>query len=264
MVNEAFNEDGTYRPNIFYNTIGSEYISIAFMAAAAADPDTKLYYNDYNIEYAGAKSTAAQNLVKSLKARGIKIDGVGLQAHFIAGSTPSTSAQTTNMQAFIDLGVQVAVTELDVRIKLPVTDALLAQQSKDYVSTVDACLAVGRSCVGVTVWDFYDKYSWVPSTFSGQGAACLFDDNLVKKPAYYGIVAALGGNSSGATASTVSATTFSTIASSSVASATPTGTSTAGTVTKYGQCGGTGYSGSTICVSGSTCNVVNQWYSQCL
>ncbi|OBT53101.1 hypothetical protein VE04_08303 [Pseudogymnoascus sp. 24MN13] len=176
VVNEAFNDDGTYRTDVFYNTIGPEYIPIAFEAAAAADPTVKLYYNDYNIESSGGKATAALNLVKSLKARGIKIDGVGLQAHFIVGSTPSLSAQVANLNTFIAAGVETT----------------------DYYNTVAACVQVG--CVGITIWDYTDKYSWIPSTFSGQGDALPWDSNLVKKAgAYYGIVSALGGTATATT-----------------------------------------------------------------
>ena len=84
-------------------------------------------------------------------------------------------------------------------------------RSKDYDTVVSACKAV-KQCIGVTVWDFSDKYSWVPGTFSGQGAACPWDEvglpffpggsfrgvisltfrrllqNLVQKPAFDGIV----------------------------------------------------------------------------
>ncbi|KIJ24742.1 glycoside hydrolase family 10 protein, partial [Sphaerobolus stellatus SS14] len=71
---------------------------------------------------------------------------------------------------------------------LPSTQALLAQQQQDYQTVVSACMAV-EGCIGITVWDYTDKYSWVPSTFSGQGAACPWDENLGIKPAYNGILA---------------------------------------------------------------------------
>jgi len=66
------------------------------------------------------------------------------------------ASQVTNLEAFTALGVEVAVTELDIRMTLPVTDALLAQQKTDYQTTTAACLAV-KNCIGVTVWDFDDK-----------------------------------------------------------------------------------------------------------
>ncbi|KAF7902847.1 hypothetical protein EAF00_002750 [Botryotinia globosa] len=208
VVNEAFNDDGTWRSFIFYDTIGPEYIPIAFETAALYDPDVKLYYNDYNIESSGAKATSALNLVKSLQARGIKIDGVGLQAHFIVGSTASETALATTLKSFTALNVEVAYTELDVRFStLPPTAAGLAQQGVDYANTVNACLSVD-GCVGITIWDFTDAYSWIPSTFSGQGDACLWYANYTVHPAYNNVVAALA--AAAGTASPVTSTTVST------------------------------------------------------
>jgi endo-1,4-beta-xylanase len=92
VVNEAFADSpaGAYQSNIWFNTIGAEYVPMAFAAAQAVVEknglNVKLYYNDYNIESPGAKATAAQNLVTQLKGRGIQIDGVGLESHFIAGT----------------------------------------------------------------------------------------------------------------------------------------------------------------------------------
>ncbi|KAF9450084.1 glycoside hydrolase family 10 protein [Macrolepiota fuliginosa MF-IS2] len=182
---EPFNDDGTFRQSVFFTTTGTAYISAALRAARAADPAAKLYINDFNIEGTGAKSTAMANLVRSLKSQGVPIDGIGVQAHLIVGEVPSTLQQ--NLQNFVNLGVEVAITELDIRMTLPSTQALLTQQQQDYQTVIHACKAVS-GCVGVTIWDWTDKYSWVPGTFSGQGAACPWDQNLVKKPAYQGIV----------------------------------------------------------------------------
>ncbi|MFE9447286.1 endo-1,4-beta-xylanase [Streptomyces sp. NPDC006739] len=190
VVNEPFNEDGTYRPTLWYDGLGADYIANALTWAHAADPAAKLYINDYNVEGVNAKSTALYNLVKSLKARGVPIDGVGLQAHLILGQVPSTLQQ--NIQRFADLGVDVAITELDIRMALPADSAKLAQQKADFTSVVAACVAVTR-CVNVTVWGFTDSDSWVPGTFPGYGAATPYDENYAPKPAYYGISGALGG-----------------------------------------------------------------------
>ncbi|CAD6442248.1 82b8e842-15c4-4d4c-afbe-3dc9dd036cf0 [Sclerotinia trifoliorum] len=260
VVNEAFNDDGTYRSFVFYNTIGPEYIPIAFETAALYDPDVKLYYNDYNIESSGAKATAALNLVKSLQARGIKIDGIGLQGHFIVGETPSESALATTLRSFTALNVEVAYTELDVRFSsLPPTTAGLAQQGVDYANTVNACLSVD-GCVGVTVWDFTDKYSWIPSTFSGQGDACLWYSDFSLHPAYNNVVSALAAAAGVPVAtSTIAQTTLTTKSAS-----TPTATATGSTVPLYGQCGGSSWKGNTVCASGTTCKASNAYYSQCL
>ncbi|MFJ9245944.1 endo-1,4-beta-xylanase [Streptomyces sp. NPDC101776] len=190
VVNEPFNEDGTYRSTLWYNGLGANYIAQALTWAHAADPAAKLYINDYNVEGVNAKSTALYNLVKSLKAQGVPVDGVGLQAHLILGQVPATLQQ--NIQRFADLGVDVAITELDVRMALPADAAELAQQKADFKSVVAACVAVTR-CVNVTAWGFTDSDSWVPGTFPGYGAATPYDENYAPKPAYYGIAEALGG-----------------------------------------------------------------------
>ncbi|MDH6440655.1 endo-1,4-beta-xylanase [Streptomyces sp. SAI-144] len=190
VVNEPFNEDGSYRQTLWYNGLGTGYIAQALTAARAADPAAELYINDYNVEGVNAKSTALYNLVKSLKEQGVPIDGVGLQAHLIVGQVPSTLQQ--NIQRFADLGVDVAITELDIRMALPSDSTKLAQQAADYKAVMNACVAVAR-CAGVTVWGFTDSDSWIPSTFPGEGAATPYDENYAPKPAYHAIAEALGG-----------------------------------------------------------------------
>ncbi|KAJ7124377.1 endo-1,4-beta-xylanase A precursor [Mycena epipterygia] len=185
---QPFNDDGTIRQFVFSTALGISYATTALVAARAADPAAKLYINDYNIDSAGAKATAMINLVKSLKAAGTPIDGIGIQGHLIVGEVPSKAALIANYQAFTALGVEIAITELDIRMTLPETPALLAQQQADYQTVISACKAVA-GCVGVTIWDYTDKYSWIPGVFTGQGAALPWDDNLVRKPAYDGIIA---------------------------------------------------------------------------
>lgn len=205
VVNEALSDDpaGAFQSNIWSDTIGApDYFYLAYETAynvrAANNLSVKLYYNDYNIESAGNKSSAAQQLVKDLQARGTPLDGVGLESHFIVGETPSQSAQASNMAAFTSLGIDVAVTELDVRLTLPATDATETQQVADYYSTVAACVET-ENCIGITVWDFDDTYSWIPSSFAGQGYGDLFlqpggaDTPLVRKAAYDGCLEALEG-----------------------------------------------------------------------
>ncbi|HEX5496073.1 MAG TPA: endo-1,4-beta-xylanase [Mycobacteriales bacterium] len=184
VINEPFNEDGTMRASMWENTIGPGYIAEALRDARAADPTAKLYINDFNVEGINAKSDGLFNLVKSLKAQGVPIDGVGIQAHLILGQVPSTMQQ--NLQRFADLGVDVAITELDVRMNLPATPTMLTQQASDYAAVTRDCLAVAR-CVGITVWGVGDPDSWVISTFPGQGAPLLFDDNYQPKSAYQSV-----------------------------------------------------------------------------
>lgn len=189
VVNEAFNEDGTYRPNPFYTAMGSAYIAEAFRTARAADPSAKLCINDYNIEGANAKSNALFSLVSSLKSQGL-IDCVGFQSHLVLGSIPGDLK--SNLQRFANLGVDVQITELDIRMALPRTIAKDSQQAAEYATVVNACLAISR-CTGITVWDYTDKFSWVPAVFPGYGAALPWDENFAKKLVYGAIWTALGG-----------------------------------------------------------------------
>ena len=190
VVNEPFNEDGSLRQDAFYNAMGTGYIADAIRTAHAADPNAKLYLNDYNIEGENAKSNAMYSLVQSLISQGVPIGGVGLESHFILGQVPSS--MLANMQRFAALGVDVAVTELDDRIQLPASSANLQQQATDYSTVVSDCLAVTR-CVGVSQWGVGDADSWIPGTFSGYGAATMYDQNYQPKAAYTAALNALGG-----------------------------------------------------------------------
>ncbi|GGP75458.1 endo-1,4-beta-xylanase [Streptomyces melanogenes] len=189
VANEIMSEDGTYRENLFYRTLGPGYIADALRWARAADPKAKLYLNDYNVEDIGAKSDAYYTLIKRLKADGVPVDGFGMQAHLaLQYGFPGRLPQ--NVQRFADLGVDVALTELDIRMALPADTAKLAQQADWYGRVTGACLAVKR-CVGITVWGYSDRHSWIPSTFPGEGAALPWDENLRHKPAYDAIRQAL-------------------------------------------------------------------------
>ncbi|KAL8349017.1 hypothetical protein RB598_002008 [Gaeumannomyces tritici] len=194
VVNEALNENGTLRDNVFLRVIGKEYIPLAFQIAAKADPEAKLYYNDFNLEYGGAKAKGAQQILRDVQAWGAKVDGVGLQAHLVTTSTPSQAALERTLRLYTDLGVDVAYTELDIRLTLPSTAEKLQVQAAAYQRVVASCIAVKR-CVGITLWGVTDRYSWVPGAFKGEGAALLWSENYEKKPAYDGFVKGLSGSS---------------------------------------------------------------------
>lgn len=196
VVNEALNGDGTFSSNIFYDTIGEEYFYLAYQFATEAVREAhlhvKLYYNDYGIENPGTKTTAALGLVHEIKKRNFLIDGVGLEAHFEVGATPSSEQITEAIQSFNAAGVEVALTELDIRfVEAPYYNATgEAVQAYDYYQAVSGCVGAGPGCIGVVVWDFDDAYSWVPGTFAGQGGADIYNATLERKPAYYAIAEA--------------------------------------------------------------------------
>ncbi|KAM7203055.1 Glycoside hydrolase superfamily [Rhypophila sp. PSN 637] len=187
VVNEALNENGTFRDSVFLRVLGTDYLPISFLAAAKADPTAKLYYNDFNLETSQRKADGAARIVEIIRDGGARIDGLGFQAHLRVGITPSQANLTATLKRFTDLDLEVTLSELDIaHTKLPASEDDLAQQATDYVSAVGACLAVPK-CVGITVWQFTDKYSWIPSTFPGLGDACLFTANFTKKPAYFAV-----------------------------------------------------------------------------
>ena len=172
VVNEAFNEDGSRRGDVWQNNIGNAYIEDAFKTARAADPSAKLCYNDYNIEnWSYAKTQGVYNMVKDFKSRGIPIDCVGFQTHFTGGSSLPSSFQTT-LSSFAALGVDVALTEVDV------TNANTTQ----YAGLTQACVNVSR-CVGITVWGVRDSDSWRSSE-----SPLLFDGSGNKKAAYTSVL----------------------------------------------------------------------------
>nr|AGG68960.1 XynB [Humicola insolens] len=170
--------------------IGEAYIPIAFRMAAQADPSAKLYYNDYNLEYLGPKVEGAARIVRLVKQYGARIDGVGYQAHLVTEPTPTQSTPTPSEEDLIkalritaDLGVDVAYTEIDIRMRTPSNAQKLQQLADAYYRVARSCMKVPR-CVGMTIWGVTDRYSWVPNTFRGEGDALLWDSNYQRKAAY--------------------------------------------------------------------------------
>ncbi|MCZ7440379.1 endo-1,4-beta-xylanase [Micromonospora sp. WMMC241] len=174
VVNEAFNEDGSRRNSNLQGT-GNDWIEVAFRTARAADPSVKLCYNDYNIEnWSYGKTQGVYRMIQDFKSRGVPIDCVGLQTHFTGGSSLPSNFQTT-LSSFAALGVDVALTEVDV------TNSSTSQ----YQGLTQACLNVPR-CIGITVWGVRDSDSW-----RSNESPLLFDGGGNKKAAYTSVLNAL-------------------------------------------------------------------------
>lgn len=193
VVNEAVDDaSGGLRESPWLTAIGPDYIAMAFEFAHEADPDAKLYYNDYSAEGVGGKADAVYELVKGLKEQGVPIHGVGWQGHF-QGNTYIDDIKI-NGQRLADLGLEVAFTEVDVRIPVPATDAGLKQQADVYGKVTEICLEL-PNCKAIVTWGFTDRHSWVPGFFLGEGAALPFDEVYAPKPAYEAIRESLLKNS---------------------------------------------------------------------
>ncbi len=114
VVNEAIENDGSYRESMFYKIIGKDFIKLAFEFANEADPNAELYYNDFSMSNA-AKRTGVIKMVRELQDKGIKIDGIGMQGH-VGLAHPSINELEQSILAFADLDVKVMITELDVTV----------------------------------------------------------------------------------------------------------------------------------------------------
>ncbi|HEU5158611.1 MAG TPA: endo-1,4-beta-xylanase [Streptosporangiaceae bacterium] len=186
VLNEAVADGGGLRDTIWLRKLGPGYIADLFRWAHQADPHAKLYYNDYNLESDQAKYDTMLQIVTDLRKKRVPIHGVGFQGHLdIQFGFPDFADR---MKRVTDLGLEVAITEADVRMDLPTTDEKLATQASYYSQMMTACLD-NRRCTEYTVWGYTDRHSWVPGFFEGQGAACLFDENLAPKPAYNALLA---------------------------------------------------------------------------
>jgi len=197
VVNEAFNDDGTMRDTIWYDQpgigagTGTKYLEQALRWAHETDPGAKLFYNDYDAEELNKKSDAIYAMAKDFKARGVPLDGIGFQAHVgLYFDDPAKLASfARNMKRFAKLGLELHITELDVRLN-DSSPASLTAQAKLYGKITTLCV-LQPACKLLQTWGFTDRHSWIPGFFKGQGWALLWDDKYQKKPAYAAVHDAL-------------------------------------------------------------------------
>ena len=212
VVNEALNEDGTMRKSIFLDKLGADFITEAFRLAQKAAPDTKLYYNDYNIEQP-KKRAGAIAIIKKIQAAGVRIDGVGIQGHWHLNKVPLKDIEESILE-FSALGIKVMFTELDIEVLqrnfqgadvsqrvasnpelnpyvngLP--DSVQHQLANDYESLFKLFLKHKDKVTRVTFWGVADGNSWL-NGWPVRGRTnypLLFDRQYKPKPAYYKVIA---------------------------------------------------------------------------
>lgn len=184
VVNEALNEDGTYRKSIFLELLGEDYLVDAFKIAEKAVPGTELYYNDFNIEQP-KKREGALKLLAKIKNSGARIDGVGIQGHWSLNGPPVEEIEESII-AYSKLGLKVMITELDVSV-LPnpnrmvganveqnfAEDAKMNPYAKELPDSIQVKLAQRYEDLfkvfikhkdkisRVTFWGVNDKQSWL-------------------------------------------------------------------------------------------------------
>ena len=206
VVNEVISDDPhqVYREDSpWYRALGKDYIAIAFRAARAADPDVKLYINEYSTDDA-AKRAKLISVIRDLRAQGVPIDGVGHQMHISINWPPLQNMK----QAFDDvaaLGLENQVTELDVSLYSdpgacwshppaclpdlgqPVPNDVMRAQAQRYRAVFDL-FEHEPSIKAVTFWGYSDKHTWLTSIpVPRTNLPLLFDANLKPKAAFWAI-----------------------------------------------------------------------------
>lgn len=211
VVNEALNEDGTLRDSPWRRIIGDDYLEHAFRFAHEADPGAELYYNDYSLENK-PKRDGAVRLVRSLQDAGVRVTGIGTQAH-VNLEWPTVAQMDSTIRAFAEVG-DVMVTELEVDVLPgrgsqsadvnrreeggagldPYTDGLPAdvqrQLADRYAELFKVFLDHKDSISRVTFWGVTDGDSW-KNGFPIPGRTnhpLLFDRAGEAKPAYEAVV----------------------------------------------------------------------------
>ena len=214
VVNEALNEDGTLRQSPWFRIIGPDFIEKAFQFAHEADPAAELYYNDYNLDYP-AKRDGAVRLIRSLQEKGVRIDGVGSQAHHKL-TTPTVAQIDSSLRLLGATGVKVHITELDVDMLPPATrnttadvsvragaapdldpykaglpDSVQQAHAKRYEDVFRVYLQHRGVIDRITFWGVADHDSWL-NGWPVRGRTnypLLFDRQNKPKPAYDRVMA---------------------------------------------------------------------------
>jgi len=183
-----------YDDNPWNRIIGPEYIEIAFLKAREADPAVKLYYNDYNLNNAN-KAQAVFNMVRDINNRFPNvggrplIDGIGMQSHHHIRT--SSDSVETSIVLFASLGVEIAITELDIQAvgtfgNPPTTyawnDDTAQIQARLYAALFKIFKRHSSVITRVTFWGLDDTTSWRNSS-----RPTLLNGNLTLKPAFYAV-----------------------------------------------------------------------------
>lgn len=169
-----------------------DYIDQAFIAARQADPNAKLILNDFDNEGYNDVSNAMYDYVKAAKARGVPIDGIGMQMHIDGVHPPQKNEVISNMKRFAALGVEIYVTEFDVNMN----DVKADGRDKDniqgniYYEMMRACIE-SRVCHSFSLLGITDAETWYNYIGLTDPRPLPFDRRYRPKPAFYSLRTAL-------------------------------------------------------------------------
>ncbi len=202
VVNEAISDSaGSLRKTYWYNMLGEKYIDIAFMAAHKADPNAVLFINDYNTERDTVKLNATIDLINRLKSRGVPVSGIGLQMHTRMDIPEEVIAHSLRKAA--ETGLKVHLSEVDIifnrhndkqgggeQLYHELTSEMAQEQGEKYmhIANLYRSIVPKDQQYGITLWGFNDRTTWINPFFDLNDWPTIYDDNLRRKPAYFGLL----------------------------------------------------------------------------
>lgn len=162
--------------------------------------DIKLIYNDnFNTQSGLGQSDGSIALFKGLKAAGIPIDGIGIQAHMginkkgefrltSSGKGPlyDEGLFRSNLQEMGEAGAEVYISETDIHLYTEANPEILQKQADGYRSMFKACIEQ-PACKMFKTWGFHDSFGWVVNKDNPEPKAHFFDVKNAPKPAYFAI-----------------------------------------------------------------------------
>lgn len=184
VVNEPLDTFGTGPSASVFWTLGADWIGQVFRLAHTIDPAAELWINEYGTDWVPGKHEAFLALVSGMVSTGVPIDGVGIQMHRLPGAVLDRAAFERQLREFTSLGLEVAITELDVPVS-PTDPAAFSLQAEEYRKVVAGCLAV-PGCSEITVWGLTDGDTWLDGLglFPTPTRPLLFDSGFQPKRAY--------------------------------------------------------------------------------
>ncbi len=191
-VNEPLATGGGLEPaNHFFEVLGPGWVAEALRMAKEVWPEAEMVLNESLTEYLPGKAASLVQLVTDLKAQGVPLDRVGLQAHLTLGE-PKWALLASTMRQLTALGVAVDITELDVPLVPATKDRRFdeATQARWAARVVRTCLDVPR-CGSVTFWGLDDGHTWLDRFIEPGTDPLLYDARLRPKPMYEAVRAEL-------------------------------------------------------------------------
>lgn len=215
VVNEPIGDDGNLRKTRWTEIIGDDFVQLAFEFAREADSEAILIYNDYSIPDPKRRDGTVR-FIRDLKSKGVPVDAVGLQAHYLL-DYPTMPALDSTIVALSDLGCRIHVTELDINV-LPnptarvdadirrreefqekynpytegLPDSVQVLLAEQYANLFKMFVRHADKIDRVTFWGVHDGTSWKNNfpIFGRTNYPLLFDREYQPKPAFDAVMEA--------------------------------------------------------------------------